>query len=396
MKGAKEFDGRSLDEAIESACNYYELPREKLEIEIINDAKSGIFGLVGAKKAKILARQASVSGYADMAMREEETDKSQNRQRPPKPRQTREHRPKSEEGDGPTEKPGASIKKPSGKEADAAGLRSEATTAPASPGAAAKKSPDREKSGRGDFRPGQAGSRRNSSDQREAREGGESQRTGRPPQREQKRNGRRASGKPEHVHAFEAELPSERPFLPGGKTEEEIIDFNMDFEAQTNLKTLDQIDQDKALELVKSSLEQLLKPICDAPDINVAIADGRVEATINNKDESGLIIGREGQTLSALQYMVSRIISRQMEAAVHVHLDTGDYKERQDQKLEELALRLAARAKESGRTQYTRPLSSYHRRIVHMVLQNEEEIETRSRGEGAMKRVYIFMRQGRN
>ena len=54
------------------------------------------------------------------------------------------------------------------------------------------------------------------------------------------------------------------------------MDFSMDFESQANLKTLDQIDQDKALELVKSSLEQLLKPICDTPDIGVAIADGRM------------------------------------------------------------------------------------------------------------------------
>lgn len=396
MKGAKEFDGRSLDDAIEAACKYYELPREKLEIEIINDAKSGIFGLVGAKKAKILAREASVSGYADLNTRDEEADKSQNRQRQPKQRQPRERRPRNEEGGSPKEKPDTSLEKLAGKEADQTDLRSEAAEAPAATGTAGRRNPDREKAGRDSSRPGQGNSRRNTSDRREAREGEQGQRTGRRPQREQKSNERRPGGKPEHVQAFESEFPSEHPFQANGKDKEEIMDFSMDFESQANLKTLDQIDQDKALELVKSSLEQLLKPICDTPDIGVAIADGRIEATINNKDESGLIIGREGQTLSALQYMVSRIISRQMEAAVHVHLDTGDYKERQDQKLEELALRLAARAKESGRTQYTRPLSSYHRRIVHMVLQSEEEIETRSRGDGPMKRVYIFTRQERN
>ena len=54
----KEFQGRSLDEAIAAACAYFDLPREKLEIDILGDAKAGIFGLVGTRKASIMARPA--------------------------------------------------------------------------------------------------------------------------------------------------------------------------------------------------------------------------------------------------------------------------------------------------------------------------------------------------
>ena len=60
MEGFKEFEGKSLDMAIREACEYYNAVREKLEIEIIQDAKSGIFGLVGARKAKIRARRAAL------------------------------------------------------------------------------------------------------------------------------------------------------------------------------------------------------------------------------------------------------------------------------------------------------------------------------------------------
>ena len=60
MDGFKEFQGKNLDAAIQEACSYYNVAREKLEIEIVQDAKSGIFGIVGARKAKIRARRAAL------------------------------------------------------------------------------------------------------------------------------------------------------------------------------------------------------------------------------------------------------------------------------------------------------------------------------------------------
>ena len=57
MEGFKEFQGKDLDSAIEEACGYFNTAREKLEIEIVQDAKSGIFGIVGARKAKVRARR---------------------------------------------------------------------------------------------------------------------------------------------------------------------------------------------------------------------------------------------------------------------------------------------------------------------------------------------------
>ena len=82
-----------------------------------------------------------------------------------------------------------------------------------------------------------------------------------------------------------------------------------------------------------------------------------------------------------------------MNAAVRVQLDAWRYRQRQDEKLREMALALAEKVRQTGRSYSTRPLSSYHRRIVHLCLQDAEEVQTRSSGDGPMKRVVIMRRR---
>ena len=127
--------------------------------------------------------------------------------------------------------------------------------------------------------------------------------------------------------------------------------------------------------------------------LEVTVADGRVRVAVDCEEDSGLLIGREGQTLASLQYLASRVVSRGMNAAVRVQLDAGRYRQRQDEKLREMALALAEKVRQTGRSYSTRPLSSYHRRIVHLCLQDAEEVQTRSSGDGPMKRVVIMRRR---
>ena len=84
-----------------------------------------------------------------------------------------------------------------------------------------------------------------------------------------------------------------------------------------------------------------------------------------------------------------------MGASIPLQLDAGEYRERQDEKLREMARQLARRVHETGRPHSTRPLSSYHRRVVHMTLQDDLEIQTRSKGEGPLKRVVLFRKSAR-
>ncbi|MCR5258438.1 MAG: hypothetical protein K6E40_09815, partial [Desulfovibrio sp.] len=89
----------------------------------------------------------------------------------------------------------------------------------------------------------------------------------------------------------------------------------------------------------------------------------------------------------------SRIVSRKLEASVRVQLEVGDYRQRQDEKMRELAMLLAQKVLDTGRSFSTRPLSSYHRRIVHMCLRDVEGVQTRSTGDGAMKRVVVMRKR---
>lgn len=148
---------------------------------------------------------------------------------------------------------------------------------------------------------------------------------------------------------------------------------------------------------VTEVVERLVGPIIGEPKYTVTFEDkNRYKVEIDDEENSGLLIGKEGQTLSALQYLVNRILALKFSEPVRVRLDAGDYRQRQEENLRKTARDLAKRAKTSKKPQTTKPLSSYHRRIVHMALQDDKDIKTRSRGEGAQKRVLILPKGKRN
>jgi len=139
-----------------------------------------------------------------------------------------------------------------------------------------------------------------------------------------------------------------------------------------------------AMEAVKAILEPWL------PDTKVE-ADWRADKIYINVlgDGSGLLIGRKGQTLDALQYLVGKIVDRQVGQHIRLMVDTESYRERRDKSLIVSAQELAEQALQTGRPARTGPLNPHERRIVHLALQDEERLKTRSQGEGIFKRVVI-------
>ncbi len=141
---------------------------------------------------------------------------------------------------------------------------------------------------------------------------------------------------------------------------------------------------------VREVMENLLRGILEeVPQMEISGNAERVTVLVLDEGEFGLLIGREGQTLSSLQYLVNRIVARRHDQPVRVQINTGEYRERQDDNLRKMAVYLADKAKSLGRPQSTKPLSSYHRRVVHLALQEDETIQTRSKGDGPLKRVII-------
>ncbi len=115
-------------------------------------------------------------------------------------------------------------------------------------------------------------------------------------------------------------------------------------------------------------------------------------------EDSSLLIGRRGETLGALQFLVNSILSRKSEKRIRVALDVEGYKARRQEALKNLALELAERVATSGRSLSLEPMPAAERRLVHMALANHARVATQSVGGGEDRKVMIVpkRRQGRD
>lgn len=119
--------------------------------------------------------------------------------------------------------------------------------------------------------------------------------------------------------------------------------------------------------------------------------DGSLVFEIEGED-AGLLIGRRGETLQALQFLVRMVVSRQLGRKAYVMIDVEDYRQRRAEMLQRLARRTAGRVASSGRSSALDPMPPGERRIVHMSLASHKRVKTESEGEGNQRRVVILPR----
>ncbi len=110
-------------------------------------------------------------------------------------------------------------------------------------------------------------------------------------------------------------------------------------------------------------------------------------------DDLGILIGRRGQTLSCLQYIVRLIVGHQTEAWVPIIIDVEGYKQRRHEALQALARRMAEQVKAERAPFTLEPMSAYERRIVHLALAEHPDVTTQSIGEGEARKVVILLRE---
>ena len=149
---------------------------------------------------------------------------------------------------------------------------------------------------------------------------------------------------------------------------------------------------------VTDSAKQFLKEVFTAMNMAVTIdVDYNEEESTMNVDlsgeEMGVLIGKRGQTLDSLQYLVSLVVNKDKEDYIRVKVDTENYRERRKDTLENLAKNISYKVKRTKRAVSLEPMNPYERRIIHSALQNDKYVTTHSEGEEPFRRVVVTLKK---
>lgn len=143
---------------------------------------------------------------------------------------------------------------------------------------------------------------------------------------------------------------------------------------------------------VRDFLTSLLTAMDLPADVKLNQTEEALEIEISG-DDMGILIGKRGQTLDSLQYLVSLVANKGEEEYVRVKLDTENYRERRKETLEHLAKNLAGKAKRLREEVKLEPMNPYERRIIHSYLQSDPYVETRSEGEEPYRYIVISVKK---
>ena len=109
--------------------------------------------------------------------------------------------------------------------------------------------------------------------------------------------------------------------------------------------------------------------------------------------DMGVLIGKRGQTLDSLQYLVSLVVNKHRDVYIRVKLDTENYRERREQKLKSLARNIAQKVKKSRKSVSLEPMNPYERRIIHSALQRDPYVTTYSEGEDPYRHIVVALKK---
>ena len=150
------------------------------------------------------------------------------------------------------------------------------------------------------------------------------------------------------------------------------------------------VEEENGVDIAKETLENILRLIpVEGITVSAEQTDGTISLNIEG-DKSGLLIGRKGRTLDALQFIVNKIVNKSLETRAQVVVDSENYRQRRRDSLIQMALRMGDKAKSIRKPLSTNLLNPHDRRIVHLALREDEQLDTKSRGEGILKKVVII------
>ena len=158
------------------------------------------------------------------------------------------------------------------------------------------------------------------------------------------------------------------------------------------------LSEDEA-KTAEEEANKFLSDVFKAMDMNVGIQvkynfnDGNLNIELSGED-MGVLIGKRGQTLDSLQYLVSLVVNKGTAEYIRVKVDTEDYRSRRRETLENLAKNIAYKVKRTRRPVSLEPMNPYERRIIHSALQNDQYVSTHSEGDEPYRRVVVTLKNG--
>jgi spoIIIJ-associated protein len=158
---------------------------------------------------------------------------------------------------------------------------------------------------------------------------------------------------------------------------------------KVTLEKPEETNNENGVQLAREALEKILELIPVETTVNAEQTDGKIALSIEG-DKSGLLIGRRGKTLDALQYIVNKIVNKALDKKTYVVVDSENYRKRREESLTQLALKMGDKAKKIKKPVSTNLMNPHDRRIVHLTLQEDIDLDTKSRGDGLLKKVVII------
>ena len=353
-----EITEKTVDDAITTACQKLSVTSNRLDYLVVQREKSGFLG-IGAKPAIIKAR---IKGASDMTQ-EILSDVISNAE-------------KKVRADNAVKKQKAEEKKETAADTEPA----EKTGIPAK----AELKAEKKASGSGKKEAAKAEKKDSKEKDKELKEG--------------KKNGRKKGKKapaskkaPAPTPAAEAEVNevSEAP-----EAEEKTAP------APKKKAAVPQLTDEKIAE-IKKAAHDFLEGVFKTMEMDVEISEDYQKdtgiLTVNMEGEDmGVLIGKRGQTLDSLQYLVSLVVNKGIDGYIHVKADTENYRERRKKTLENLAKNVAFKVKRTRQSVALEPMNPYERRIIHSALQGEKFITTYSEGEEPFRKVIVALKKDEN
>lgn len=361
---AREFTGKTTQEAIDNGLSQLGVTIADVRVEVLQEGAKGLFGLFGAKPARVRLTLASEEKGEDDGLSDLlgsfslDTDKKPKAQKKPAPE--KKAKPEPEQKPQKTEKPKAEAPKAEKPKAE-------------EPKPEVKPEAKKEKA-KAEEKPEQKPEEKQEAPQKAEKAPRKEQKKQRPPRQKQEKPRQEEPEEEERkeIVPFEPEYvkpetfaPEEPPVLypqdtPAGMAQMFVMDVTERMGVKVDVYVTEDTEESVSLHMLGDTL--------------------------------GILIGRRGDTLDALQYLTSLKVNRGREEYIRVTLDSENYRSRREDSLRRLAYRMANRAQKTGRRVTLEPMNPYERRILHTALQAHPAVTTHSEGEEPNRRVVITLK----